>query len=76
MPAKHHVPRVNPKFACYKLRIRHSRIERFGVFTKETIPMGNRVTQYTGERISEREATRRARRAISMLNRGVFTRFA
>ena len=60
MTAKHHVPRLNPKLACFKLHIRRSRIERFGVFTEETIQPGKKVIQYTGERISGREANRRA----------------
>jgi uncharacterized protein len=65
MPAKHHTPRLNAKLACFKLRIRRSRIERFGVFAEEPIPPGKRVIQYTGERISQREAMRRAIRAFS-----------
>ena len=59
MVAKHHVPRLNPKFTYFKLRIGRSRIERFGVFTQETIPPGKKVIRYTGERISEREVVRR-----------------
>jgi uncharacterized protein len=60
MPAKSHVPRISPKHVWFKLYIRRSRIERFGVFAKETIPSGKKVIQYTGERISGREANRRA----------------
>ena len=59
MPTKPHSPHLNQKLARFKLRIRRSRIERFGVFTEETIPPGKRVIQYTGERISHREAMRR-----------------
>jgi SET domain-containing protein len=59
MSTKHHIPRLNPEFVRFKLVIRRSHIERFGVFTKETIPSGKRVIQYTGERISKREAMRR-----------------
>jgi uncharacterized protein len=64
MPAKHHVPRLNQKLACFKLLIRRSRIERFGVFAGEAIPAHERVIQYTGERISARKAMRRAARRI------------
>src|SRR5580658_3426316 len=60
MLIKHHARRLNPRLACFKLRIRRSRIEGFGVFTEETIPRGKRVIQYTGERITKREAVRRA----------------
>jgi SET domain-containing protein len=62
MPLRRHIPRLNLKFACFKLRIGRSRIERFGVFAGEAIPRGERVIQYTGERISERESMRRALR--------------
>jgi uncharacterized protein len=59
MPLRRHVPRINPKFAHFPLRIRRSRIERYGVFAEAAIPRGKRVIQYTGERISERESMRR-----------------
>jgi uncharacterized protein len=62
MRLKRHVPLLNPKLASFKIRIRRSRIERFGVFTQETIPPRKRVIQYTGERIGEREAMRRTAR--------------
>jgi SET domain-containing protein len=65
MPTKGHHPRLNSKFACFKLRIRRSRIERFGVFAREAIPARKRVIQYTGERISERVARRRAVKMFS-----------
>jgi SET domain-containing protein len=56
---KRRVPNLNPKLACFNLQIRRSRIEGFGVFADETIPAGKRVIEYTGERISQREAMRR-----------------
>jgi uncharacterized protein len=62
LPTKRHIPRLNPNLAWFKLRIWRSRIERFGVFTEETIPSGKRVIQYTGERISDREVMRRTAR--------------
>lgn len=65
MPAKNRVPRFIPKLANFKLRIGRSRIERFGVFAGEAIPARKRVIQYTGERINEREALRRAVRMLA-----------
>ena len=59
MTAKRQVPCVNSKVASFELCIQRSRIERFGVFTKEKIPRGKKVIQYTGERINEQEAMRR-----------------
>jgi len=64
MPTKHHRARLDPKLAYFKLHIRRSRIERYGVFANEAIPRGKRVIQYTGERISHREATQRALRVL------------
>jgi SET domain-containing protein len=64
MPAKRHTAVVNPRFASFKLVIRRSRIERFGVFTQETIPVGKKVIQYTGQPISEREFTHRVVTAV------------
>jgi SET domain-containing protein len=60
MPAKRRVPRIVTKLANFTLRIGRSRIERYGVFAGEAIPARKRVIEYTGERISEREALRRA----------------
>jgi SET domain-containing protein len=60
MSLRQAVPRVNRKFSCFQLHIHHSPIDRLGVFAGEMIPAGKRVIQYTGERISDREATRRA----------------
>ena len=62
MTTKRHIPRVNPKVACFRLRVGRSRIERYGVFAQEAIPRGKRVIQYTGKRIGQREACRRAAR--------------
>lgn len=70
MPIERHARRLNPKLACFELVIRRSRIERFGVFTEETIPPGKRVIEYTGERISGQEAIRRAARMLWAGNAG------
>ncbi len=53
-------PRIDPKFACYRLSVRHSAIHRFGVYAEESIPANRKVIEYTGERINRREAKRRA----------------
>lgn len=60
MPTKHRIPRIVANLANFRLRVGRSRIERYGVFTGEAIPARKRVIQYTGERIGEREALRRA----------------
>lgn len=41
------------------MRIRRSKIHRWGVYTDQDIPANRRVIEYTGEKISYREAHRR-----------------
>jgi uncharacterized protein len=53
--------KIDPRLACYRLRARRSPIHGFGVFAAEPIPAGKRVIEYSGERISLREAFRRVR---------------
>ncbi|HEX5431256.1 MAG TPA: SET domain-containing protein-lysine N-methyltransferase [Bryobacteraceae bacterium] len=53
-------PRIDPRHACFALKIRKSRIHRYGVYALERIPANRKVIEYTGERISRREAKRRS----------------
>lgn len=57
-------PKVDPRFTRHRLRVSRSRIDRFGVFAGENIPRGRKVIEYTGERITNREANRRFRRVL------------
>ncbi len=52
-------PQIDPCHACFKLSIRPSKIHRFGVYAGEPIPANRKVIEYTGQRISNREANRR-----------------
>ena len=52
-------PRIDPKYAGYKLAIRKSKIHRFGVYAEERIPFNRKVIEYTGERLSRRETKKR-----------------
>jgi uncharacterized protein len=52
-------PRIDPRFACFDLRIGESKIHRTGVYAGEEIPPRRKVIEYTGERISRRETKRR-----------------
>jgi hypothetical protein len=52
-------PRIDPKFAGYKLSIRKSKIHRYGVYAEERIPANRKVIEYTGERLNRRETKRR-----------------
>jgi uncharacterized protein len=48
-------PQIDERYVCYRLKIRPSRIHRFGVYAAERIPANRKVIEYTGERISRRE---------------------
>jgi len=60
-------PKIDPRFACYRLSIRESRIHRRGVYALEDIPAGRKVIEYTGEKISRRETKRRGDGNITYL---------
>ncbi|HXX44975.1 MAG TPA: SET domain-containing protein-lysine N-methyltransferase [Candidatus Acidoferrales bacterium] len=57
-------PILDPRFQCWRLRVGRSPIQGLGVFAAETIAGGRKVIEYTGERISNREATVRFRRMM------------
>jgi uncharacterized protein len=48
-------PRIDERYACFRLEIRESKIHRYGVYAQERIPAHRKVIEYTGERISRRE---------------------
>jgi hypothetical protein len=52
-------PRIDPRLACFRLRLGRSGIHGWGVYTAERIPARHKVIEYTGERISRRETRRR-----------------
>jgi SET domain-containing protein len=52
-------PSIDPRYACFKIVIRRSRIHRYGVYAEESIPANRKVIEYTGERVNRREAKRR-----------------
>jgi SET domain-containing protein len=52
-------PRIDERFACFKLEIRKSKIHRYGVYAAQRIPGNRKVIEYTGEKISNAEADRR-----------------
>jgi len=52
-------PRIDPRFACFKLAIKPSKIHRFGVYAAEPIPANRKVIEYTGERLNRRETKKR-----------------
>jgi SET domain-containing protein len=54
-------PRIDPKFACFRMEIRRSKIHRYGVYALEAIPAGRKVIEYTGERLNRKQAKDRDR---------------
>jgi len=57
-------PKLDPRFHCWRLRVGRSRIQGLGVFAAQAIASGRKVFEYTGERISHREANERFRRMM------------
>jgi SET domain-containing protein len=52
-------PRIDPRYACFRLSLRQSPIHRYGAYADEPIPPRRKVIEYTGERISRRETKKR-----------------
>lgn len=57
---KTNIPRLDPKYCCFRLKLAPSPIHRWGVYADERIPANRKVIEYTGERISRKETKRRA----------------
>jgi uncharacterized protein len=60
-------PKIDARYACFRLRIRESRIHRRGVYAMEDIPAHRKVIEYTGEKINRRETKRRGEGSITYL---------
>jgi len=60
-------PRIDEKYACFKLEIRPSKIHRWGVYALENIPARRKVMEYTGERINRIETKRRSEEQSRLL---------
>jgi len=61
MPARanSNEPRIDPRYACFRMILRRSPIHRHGVYAAETIPARRKVIEYTGELINRKETKRR-----------------
>lgn len=60
-------PVIDSRYACFQMEIRESKIHRRGVYALERIPARRKVIEYTGERISRREAKRRGAGRVTYL---------
>jgi len=52
-------PSIDPRYTCFRMEIRESKIHHRGVFALDRIPPNRKVIEYTGERINRRETKRR-----------------
>ena len=50
------VPSIDAHYAGFPLRVGRSKIHRFGVFALKSIPPGRKVIEYTGERLTRKQA--------------------
>jgi len=48
------LPRIDPRYARFRLRVGGSRLDRHGVFAWEAIPAGRKVIEYAGRHLSRR----------------------
>jgi SET domain-containing protein len=60
-------PIIDPRYVCFKLEIRASKIHRRGVYALQRIPARRKVMEYTGERISRRETRIRGQGDLTYL---------
>src|SRR5690349_1188463 len=52
----HPMPKIDPRFCCFRLVPGPSKIEGWGVYAGEAIPARRKVIEYTGEKINRRES--------------------
>jgi tetratricopeptide (TPR) repeat protein len=69
LPDRPELRSVDAARACFRLEIRRSNVEGFGVFAAGPIPSGARVIEYTGEKLSRQKAVERAHRERTYLLR-------
>jgi hypothetical protein len=58
-----HQPRIDSRYARFRLKIGASPIHRWGVFAQERIPARRNVIEYVGERVNGVETCRRMKHA-------------
>jgi SET domain-containing protein len=59
-PTANGIPKIDPDYTCFKIKLAKSKIHRWGIYAAEFIPAGRKVIEYTGERINRRETKRRS----------------
>jgi len=66
-PALTRKPKIDPRYASFKLSIRKSKIHRVGIFAGEDIPANRKIIEYKGERINRKETLRRSNEQSDMI---------
>jgi SET domain-containing protein len=49
-------PRIDPRYTCFDVVIKRSKIHRYGVYANERIPANRKVMEYTGVRLNRQQA--------------------
>ncbi len=61
------IPKIDPRHTCFQLEARPSPIHRWGIYAAERIPPRRKVIEYVGQKISRREARKRAERPLNYI---------
>ena len=59
VPMRSLAHKIDPQCCCFRLRLRRSRIHRWGIYAGEDIPANRKVIEYTGQRLNPRQRKRR-----------------
>jgi SET domain-containing protein len=49
-------PSIDPRYVCFEISIRQSKIHRYGVYAEQRIPAHRKVIEYTGRRLNRKQA--------------------
>ena len=58
---------IRPQYTRFRLTVGPSRIHRFGLFAAEPIPAGEKVIEYTGERVTRKQWGKRSENRTYLL---------
>jgi SET domain-containing protein len=61
------MPKIDNRYACFRLTVGPSKIHRWGVYAAERIPAKRKVIEYTGEKCNRRETKKRAERPFNYM---------
>jgi len=60
-------PKIDPAYCVFQVRIKPSKIHRWGIFAGEEIPANRKVMEYCGEKINRVETKRRSNSQLTYL---------